>query len=235
MIKVGCCGFPVKRDIYYQSFPVVEIQQTFYHLPLIETGMRWREGAPSEFEFTMKAWQLITHEPSSPTYRRLRIEISEDKKKNYGSFKDTEEVEIAWSKTEEFARALGVNKIIFQSPASFIPSNQNIKNLKRFFKKVRRGSFIFIWEPRGRWEIKEVEELCKDLHIYPCFDIFRQFQGKGDFLYTRLHGKTGYHYIYLESELKEIVERGKSFQLAYIMFNNTNMFEDASRLKRLLE
>ena len=103
VIKVGCCGFPVKRDIYYRSFPVAEVQQTFYQLPLITTGRRWREEAPPNFEFTMKAWQLITHEPSSPTYRRLRMTIPEEKKRDYGFFKGTEEVDEAWSKTAEFA------------------------------------------------------------------------------------------------------------------------------------
>jgi hypothetical protein len=29
MIEVSCCGFPIKREIYYQNFSVVEIQQTF--------------------------------------------------------------------------------------------------------------------------------------------------------------------------------------------------------------
>jgi len=29
-VKVGCCGFPVKRTEYYRRFPLVEIQQTFY-------------------------------------------------------------------------------------------------------------------------------------------------------------------------------------------------------------
>ena len=80
MIRVGCCGFPVKKETYYKTFSVVEIQQSFYQLPRIETGKRWKEETPRHFEFTMKAWQLITHEPSSPTYRRLRMAIPEKKK-----------------------------------------------------------------------------------------------------------------------------------------------------------
>jgi len=33
---------------------------------------KWRSAVPTAFEFTMKAWQVVTHEASSPTYRRLR-------------------------------------------------------------------------------------------------------------------------------------------------------------------
>jgi uncharacterized protein YecE (DUF72 family) len=131
---------------------VVEVQQTFYQLPQIATGTRWKEEAPPDFEFTMKTWQLITHKPSSPTYRRLRTVIPEEKKEDYGFFKGTEEVDEAWLRTAEFAKALGVKKIVFQSPASFYPSEENIKNLTQFFKKMKTHSFNFVWEPRGRWE-----------------------------------------------------------------------------------
>jgi uncharacterized protein YecE (DUF72 family) len=43
MIKIGCCGFPTRREIYYQSFDVVEIQQTFYQPPKADTLKRWRD------------------------------------------------------------------------------------------------------------------------------------------------------------------------------------------------
>jgi uncharacterized protein YecE (DUF72 family) len=235
MIKVGCCGFPVKREVYYQAFPVVEVQQTFYQLLLIATGKRWREEAPPNFEFTMKAWQLITHEPSSPTYRRLRMKIPEEKKRGYGFFKETEEVDEAWSKTAELAKALGAKKILFQSPASFYPSGDHIKNLRQFFKKIKTFPFIYIWEPRGRWEREEVEEICMELGIVPCLDPFGVKSVCGDLLYVRLHGRTGYSYTYSEQEMKELIRLGENFSQAYLMFNNINMYEDAHHLKKLLE
>jgi len=234
MINVGCCGFPVKRETYYQIFSVVEVQQTFYQLPRLETGKRWKEEAPPDFEFTMKAWQLITHEPSSPTYRRLRMKIPEKKKKNYGFFKETEEVEEGWQRTAEFARALGVEKIVFQSPASFTPSESSIRNLKHFFQKRKSNSFTFIWEPRGQWRRLEAERLCTELGIVPCLDPFEGKLAMGDLLYTRLHGRKGYRYTYSEMEMKEIMEKGMSYPNAYFMFNNVNMYEDAQRMKKLL-
>ena len=86
-IKVGTCGFAMRRQEYYQTFPVVEIQQSFYKLPRATTGERWRAGAPPGFEFTMKAWQLITHEASSPTYRRLGKPIPPEAKDRYGAIR----------------------------------------------------------------------------------------------------------------------------------------------------
>ncbi|MDI3299633.1 MAG: DUF72 domain-containing protein, partial [Bacillota bacterium] len=64
-VQVGCCGFPEARELYYREFPLVEVQQTFYQLPRPATAERWRQEAPPGFLFAMKAWQLITHDPSS--------------------------------------------------------------------------------------------------------------------------------------------------------------------------
>jgi uncharacterized protein YecE (DUF72 family) len=235
MIQIGCCGFPVKREIYYQTFPVVEIQQTFYQLPRIDTGKRWKEEAPLNFEFTMKAWQLITHEPSSPTYRRLRMGIPEKKKKDYGFFKATEEIAEAWSKTVEFAKALGVKKIVFQSPASFYASDDHIQNLRQFFKEMKPHPFTFIWEPRGKWERREVKRLCMELDILPCLDPFEEISIPGNMLYTRLHGDKGYRNAYSETEMKHLIETGKSYPQTYFMFNNVSMYDDAQHLKKLLD
>lgn len=67
MLKIGCCGFGQARTRYYERFPVVEVQKTFYQPPLARTLDRWRAEAPSGFAFTLKAWQPITHPASSPT------------------------------------------------------------------------------------------------------------------------------------------------------------------------
>ena len=106
MIRIGCCGFPVARAKYFQRFSAVEVQKTFYQPPRVSTADRWRREAPSGFVYTMKAWQLITHESSSPTYRRLKTVMPESKARHYGSFQPTEEVLQAWRATARIAEAL---------------------------------------------------------------------------------------------------------------------------------
>jgi len=76
--KVGCCGFIVSQAEYFKLFPLIEIQNTFCQLPRLGTAKKWRDSAPPGFEFTMKAWQLITHEPSRPSYRRANIKIDQN-------------------------------------------------------------------------------------------------------------------------------------------------------------
>jgi uncharacterized protein YecE (DUF72 family) len=238
-IEIGCCGFPVSREKYYKNFDVVEIQQTFYQPPREKTVQRWREEAPADFEFTLKAWQLITHPPSSPTYRRLKQDIPESKKKNYGFFKPTDEVFLAWERTEKTAQILDAKIIVFQSPASFQPTLGNKKNLEKFFKTVERREHLFVWEPRGKWERKDIASLCGKLNLIPCVDPFKleippkakKKPFSGEMGYFRLHGKTGYRYKYTESDLKELKALGKDFDIVYFMFNNVYMLEDALTFK----
>jgi uncharacterized protein YecE (DUF72 family) len=163
------------------------------------------------------------------------MKIPEEKKRDYGFFKGTDEVEEAWSKTAELAGALKAEKILFQSPASFYPSNGHIKNMKQFFKKIKAFPFIYIWEPRGQWKREDVERVCRGLEIIPCLDPFGGDLIQGNLLYLRLHGKTGYRYTYSEAEIKELIRIGEVYSEAYIMFNNMSMYEDAKRLKAFLE
>ncbi|MBI4302269.1 MAG: DUF72 domain-containing protein [Chloroflexi bacterium] len=95
-VRVGCCGFPQGMKEYFGQFEVVEVQQTFYRPPSLTTAQRWRELAPPSFEFTPKAWQLITHPSSSPTYRRTPVTITPQKAGDYGFFRPTPEVRAAW-------------------------------------------------------------------------------------------------------------------------------------------
>ena len=66
MVKVGCCGWARGRAAYFPHFRLVEVQQTFYKLLKLETALRWRQEAPPGFEFSLKAWQAITHPPPAP-------------------------------------------------------------------------------------------------------------------------------------------------------------------------
>jgi len=172
-IKVGCCGFGMAHRKYFEQFRLVEIQQTFYQPPKVNTAIKWRAEAPEDFEFTLKAWQLITHEPSSLTYRRLRMKISEKEKKHYGGFKQTQQVFDAWEITAELAVALGARMVVFQCPASFKPLKQNIENLRLFMNQVNRHNLRFAWEPRGVWRPELIRSLCQELDLIYCADPFK--------------------------------------------------------------
>ncbi|MCS7254672.1 MAG: DUF72 domain-containing protein [Armatimonadetes bacterium] len=233
-IKVGCCGFPTSQRKYYSIFEVVEIQHTFYQPPQLYTAVKWREEAPKKFEFTLKAWQLITHEPSSPTYRRLRLELPKDRLNFYGSFKPTKEVWDAWLITKDFAEALGAKVVVFQCPASFKPTNENKRNIIQFFERISGLGFVFAWEPRGSWTDEDISEICQKAGLVHCVDPLQREPLTSGMFYFRLHGVGGYKHKYTDFELARLAKICIKHGYGYCMFNNAYMLDDAQRFISLI-
>jgi uncharacterized protein YecE (DUF72 family) len=234
-IHVGCCGFGLAQARYFRSFRLLEVQQTFYQPPRLATLQRWRAAASEGFEFTLKAWQLITHEPTSPTYRRLSTPIPESSHARYGSFRCTDEVLAAWHTTLEAARTLDAAAIVFQCPASFSPTAPHIRNLRRFFRAIAaeaRGIRL-CWEPRGDWDRQTVLELCEELGLTLALDPFHSEPPASGWRYFRLHGIGGYRYTYSDDDLRRL--RGWCAGEVYCLFNNMTMADDAQRFQRLLD
>jgi uncharacterized protein YecE (DUF72 family) len=236
-VFVGCCGWQESRARYFAEFPVVELQDTFYQPPSVELASKWRSAAPEGFRFSMKAWQLITHAASSPTYRRLKEAVA--KSGACGYFRPTDEVRAAWQRTLAIARALDAVAIVFQCPASFRETPANIANLTAFFEGIERDDRLLAWEPRGPWRAEAVREICAKLDLVHCVDPFQAQPVHGQAVYWRLHGIGGYACRYSDEELerlREMVQRQRTAgrDPVYVMFNNTNMLEDARRFRGMV-
>jgi len=235
---IGCCGWAGSQPQYFSQFPVIEIQSTFYDPPASKVAAHWRTIAPPKFEFCINAWQLITHSPTSPTYRRLRKPIDADRSAFFGSFQDTDEVWQAWLKTLEIAEAVRASVVLFQCPASFQATPPNIKNLFRFFHKIGPQSFRIAWEPRGPWPADVVRDLCARYCLIHCVDPLVSAPDRESAPYWRLHGKGSYSYRYTDedlAELKNLLLHAPTEPQARILFNNVTMKEDANRFRRLLD
>jgi uncharacterized protein YecE (DUF72 family) len=237
-LTVGCCGFGRAKSTYYHDFSAVEIQRTFYKLPNFGTAKKWRQEAPPDFVFTLKAWQLITHEPSSPTYRKAGIQIDPEQQNKYGGFRPTSQVWEAWEQTESIAEAAEAEVVLFQCPASFAPTGENIAHLREFFSAGRTSTatrkFRFAWEPRGEWPEETVRELCQELELIHCVDPLAATPLWGEPGYSRLHGLGGYRYRYTDEDLNRLKNILSADKGGYLFFNNISMYEDALRFKRLL-
>ncbi len=233
-LSVGCCGWTEAQSRYVRDFRTIELQTTFYQMPSTDVARRWKSLAPPEFRFCMKAWQLITHTPASPTYRRLKSKISSEEAELYGSFRPTEQVWLGWERTREIAKILDAQVIVFQCPKSFLPTRENIRNLRSFFQAVDRCECTFAWEPRGDdWSQELVRDLCAENNLVHCVDPFQSEPAFGDALYWRLHGKTGYRYRYTEEDLAELQTKLRRYDHLegerFIMFNNIYSKQDAQR------
>jgi uncharacterized protein YecE (DUF72 family) len=233
-LKIGCCGFPQSRPLYFARFSVVEIQQTFYKPPQIPTAQRWRIQAPPDFEFTLKAWQLITHEPTSPTYHKAQLRLDAPMQ-SYGSFRPTPQVFAAWDRTREIAQALQARVVLLQCPASFSPTEEHIHNLREFLSVVSRDGLRLAWEPRGTWPPERIRELCQTYELIHAVDPFQGLPVTVDTAYFRLHGRTGYRYQYTDDDLRQLLAWCQTFKEVYCLFNNVTMWDDALRFQELAQ
>ena len=233
-IHIGTCGFRGSRPAYYAVLDTVEVQHTFYQPPGLKTLEGWRAEAPEGFEFTLKAWQLITHLASSPTYKRMKRMLTEDEASGAGSFRDSPIVHEAWEVTRKCAAALGARVVLFQCPASFRPTDENIANMRAFFARIDRGSLRLAWEPRGAaWDPETVHVLCDELDLWHAVDPFAATSVTPDRCYYRLHGRTGWRYTYEQEELESLLELLDDSIESYVFFNNIAMTNDAVRLLAL--
>jgi uncharacterized protein YecE (DUF72 family) len=232
-VTVGCCGFALNQAEYFRTFPAVQINTSFYNLPRLETAARWRATAPPGFTFTMKAWQVITHRATSPTYKRTRLDPSDLEHCGHFGFNPT--IRWAWDETFAVAKTLGVELVLFQCAVSFRPTKENLGQLRAFFERAKRGQFRLGWEPRGEWPAELVADLCRELDLIHVVDPFQNPPAlAGKLRYYRLHGMAVPRHRYTEDELHRLREFCLGPAPTYVFFNNVPMASDARRFQKLL-
>ena len=233
-MKLGLCGFTIGAAAYFEKYRVVEVQQTFYDPPAVRTLERWRQQAPPEFEFTMKAWQVITHAGTSRTYRRLKSPFSEKQRGEAGGFRVNPTVMDAWSVTLRCARLLRATAILFQCPASFRATDENAESMRAFFAAIERPAGMrMLWEPRGPWPDEMVASLCRELDLVHAVDPFVRPSLTPEHIYWRLHGNGSHSASYTDEELAQLRAWLPRTGDAYVMFNNIPRVADSERFAAL--
>jgi uncharacterized protein YecE (DUF72 family) len=219
---------------YVRRFPVVEVQHTFYEPPTDALLTRWRAQVPSKFEFTIKAWQLVTHESRSPTYRRMKRPLAPELHGQVGAFRTTPAVLDAWARTLECAHLLRATAVLLQCPASFKPTSENVERMHTFLARVERPDGRVLWEPRGDWPTDVLEALCREHRLVHVVDPMQTETVTPDDTYYRLHGTTGSRHVHTDEELASVRDRVAGRPNPYVMFNNLPRVGDAARFMALV-
>lgn len=236
-IRLGLCGVSMGFDAYVREFPVLEVQQTFYRPPSDATLARWRGQAPPGFEFTMKVWQVVTHEASSPTYRRLGRTLDPVERTEVGGFQLSPLVLTAWQRSIECCRILGASAMLLQCPRSFTPTDANLDRMATFLRSVERPAGVrLLWEPRGPWPADVVLEMCQSLDLVHVVDPFVDRTVTPEAPYYRLHGLSGARHVYSDRELRDLLAMVPDVAgPAYVLFNNIPRITDARRFRALVD
>ena len=189
---------------YYERFDTVEINNSFYMLPKIETLTCWREATPKNFEFAIKASRFLTHN------------------------KKLKEPENALNNFLPRAEALGskLGPILFQLPPKW---RINIERLAEFLDalpKYHQYTFEF---RETSWLVPEVYELLRKHNsafcIYELAGFHSSIEITADWSYIRLHGPGGkYQGSYSDKTLRDWAERivdwSKRLKSIYVYFDN---------------
>ncbi|MEF8838398.1 MAG: DUF72 domain-containing protein [Haloarculaceae archaeon] len=266
-VRVGTCGYgyydppegwketyPSKLAAFAAAFEHLELNRTFYELPMVSTVERWREeadegheaaDAEGEFTFSLKAWQAMTHPISSPTWRDHDEDLTETEREGVGYLRPNETVRSAWRETRERALALEAEVVVLQTPPSFDASETHEENVRDLLEGIDREGLSIAWEPRGDWPDHpcRVASICEDLELIHVTDLMRRepLDG-GDVGYTRLHGLNenhyDYDYDYDDAELRELADRlvdlAGDRERTFSLFNNFEMDANARRLAEIL-
>jgi len=208
---------------YYESFNLVELNTTFYKYPQTTTVTRWREKAPKNFEFTVKAHQDISHK------FKLKTEPSIN----------------AFEQMKEICKTLRAQILLIQTPGSFRPDK--LEDAYEFFSKINREDLVVVWETRGSsWDEPVTRErlakMLQNLNITHVTDPFKTMPTHiNNTAYFRLHGlgQRMYYYQYTDEELKRLHNLVKPLETekreVYILFNNLSMLDDSLRFKHYLK
>lgn len=208
---------------YFENYGLVELNSTFYEYPRLETVEGWREKAPENFEFTVKAHQDISH--------KSKMKLDEVSLK-------------AFERIKQICKTLKAGILVIQTPGSFRPDK--LGDAEKFFKSVNREDLVLVWETRGvEWEKPEVYERLDQVlssldivHVTDPFKILPAYTSRT--AYFRLHGlgKELYYYQYSDMELRKLKDIVKPFEeegkTVYVLFNNLSMFEDGLRFMEYL-
>lgn len=206
---------------YAQTFPTVEVNYSFYHLPERDIFVRWKERTPPDFLFAVKANRYITH------------------------MKKLHDVAGALQRFLEAAEGLEerLEVILFQLPPFWHADEGRLRSFLKLLPEDIRYTFEFrheSWYTEGVLDALRKKGVALCLHDHA--DGPSPQEVTADFVYLRFHGPQGeYREGYGEEALAGWAEQILNWQKGgldvYAYFNNTargHAIEDARQLRRLL-
>lgn len=207
---------------YSTRFKSLEVNNTFYRLPLETTLTRWRDVTPEGFVFAVKASRFITH------VKRL-----EEAEGSVATFLDR-------------IRCLGpkLGPVLLQLPSRFPFNGSKLDAFCHVLGKDAR--FTFEFRDPG-WFRKETCDILSRHNMAFCIYDFSGTQSPdavtADFVYIRFHGplkspyRGGYSESFLDGWAGKIRRWMKEGKAVYVFFDNTmdgHAAADARKMQHLL-
>ncbi|MGZ4356082.1 MAG: DUF72 domain-containing protein [Gaiellaceae bacterium] len=220
-LRIGCSGWnyaswkaefyegkPARLwlEHYAHYFDTVEVNNTFYRLPLKTSVARWVEETPAKFVFAVKASRYLTH------IKRL-TDLSSGIQRYYECL-------------EPLVRSPKLGPVLWQLPANF---RRNDERLGAALEALPPGRHCFEFR-HASWFVEPVYELLRKhraalvIGDRPEVKEFQSHEFTADWTYVRFHyGSRGRRGNYSESELEEWARRFEDWRgevEIFAYFNN---------------
>lgn len=204
---------------YAGRFDTVEINNSFYRLPSVETFSDWRVQVPEEFIFAVKASRYLTH------LKKL---------------KDPEEpLDNVLSHSAELREKRG--PILYQLPPKW---HADLERLEHFLQLLPRDLRHVIEFRDNTWQREDVWAMLDRYSVGYCImdgmGLPTHIKTTSDFSYVRMHSGEN-DGSYSDRQLQEWTDRVKDLLTrgdVYVYFNNDYMgyaVENALDLKKMVE
>jgi uncharacterized protein YecE (DUF72 family) len=192
-------------EYYATEFSTVEVNATFYRSFKDQTYHKWREQAPEEFRYVLKAPRFVTH--------RKHLKGAEKQIKSF------------WRSAALLEDKLGL--ILLQLAPSTAYDPDRLKTALLTFGDPGKVAVEFRHE---KWLTEEIRDLLKEVGAIFCTADSPESElmdwVTSDVAYVRLHGRgQWYAHDYSLQELREIADLARRMEKlgakqVYIFFNN---------------
>jgi uncharacterized protein YecE (DUF72 family) len=223
-------AFQQKSRLHYYAslFNTLEVNSSFYKLPMPATFEKWSNDVPKNFRFSLKLWKEITH------VKDLKIDLK---------------------KIDQFfsaANFIGDKKgcLLIQFPGKI--NLGYYRQIEKILHRIQRVNHLQPWKVvvefrNADWYVSETMELLDEYNSsFVLHDIKKgknqDVNKNADVVYIRYHGPQGdYRGSYPDSFLLEQAGKIKRWLISgldvYAYFNNTigNAFENARTLMAMTE
>lgn len=207
-------------DHYVEHFDTVEINNSFYRLPLESALTNWRDSTPPGFCFALKGSRFLTH------MKKLKD--------------PAQGLERFFSRADLLGAKLG--PVLWQLPPHW---QVNVDRLEAFLTALPRHHRAAFEFRNPTWDHPQVHDLLGRYDAAYCIFDLAGYQSPltvtSDFAYVRLHGPGGkYQGTYSDQALAEWAARigqwRKHLRAVYVYFDNDQAAYaviDAARLRGL--
>ena len=207
-------------EFYTARFDTVELNNSFYKLPSVQTFENWRQATSAGFCFAVKASRFLTH--------NKKLKDPESALQNF------------LPRAQALQEKLG--PILFQLPPRW---RVNVERLEEFLQALpRRHRYVFefrepSWNTEAVYSTLRRHNAAYCIYELDCF--LSPLEITADFSYVRLHGPGGkYQGCYSGATLRQWarqIEEWSKLRAIYIYFDNDQAAyaaQNALALKRLV-